>query len=190
MKALKIAGFLLLFLALTLFSCTKTNPPKEIENDTNYPDTQLDDATITLSKDGKQNTIVIAKHIDRWEKNDSTEADTVEITFFDENGSERSILNANRALIREKTEKISVFGSVVVVNDDSTILKTESLFWDPETELITTDDFVEIQQANGDILTGYGLRADRHLSEFEILRDVAGKVEKTPETEKERFIDK
>lgn len=182
MRVFQITGFIVFLVTLTLFSCTKTDPPIEIEDDNNYPDTQLDDATIVLSKDGRQSVEVIAKHIDRWEKNDSTEADTVEITFFDENGLKRSILNANRSLIREKTEKISLFGNVVVINEDSTILKSESLFWDPETELITTDDFVEIKKANGDILTGYGLRADRHLNEYEILRDVTGKVEKAPET--------
>lgn len=168
----------------SLFACASTETPQPVEDNTNYPDTQLDDATIIFTRDGMRSVVVEAAHIDRWQSLDSTEADKVNLHFYDDDGKESSSLVADRGLIREKTEKVSVFGNVVAINEDSTILRTESLVWDPETQLITTDDYVEIDRANGDKLSGYGLKGDRNLQELEILRDVKGKVLKIPEEEK------
>ena len=162
-------------IALTL-ACSSTKTPEPSGESINYPDTQLDDATITFTEDGIPTVLVNAKHIDRWEKQDSTEADTVELYFYDKTGVLKSTLEADRGLIREKSEAVSLYGNVVAVNEDSTILKTQSLFWDPETNLITTDDFVEVERQDGDVVTGYGMKADRLLHEIEILRDVKGKV--------------
>ncbi len=178
---------ILIILPLIFMACASTDSPQPVEDNTNYPDTQLDDATIVFTEDGVQSVLVEAEHIDRWQNRDSTEADMVNLHFYDEKGVEQSSLTANRGLIREKTEKVSVFGNVIAINEDSTILRTESLLWDPETQLISTDDYVEVERANGDILTGYGLKGDRNLQELEILRDVKGKVLDIPEEEKETF---
>lgn len=187
MNPKRAIGILFLVSLVISLTCSKTDYPHQTNDVDNLPDSRLDDATIILTRDGKQSVVVKAVHIDRWEKNDSTEADTVEITFYDTDGNPRSTLTANRGLIREKKEALGVFGNVVGTSRDSTILKTESLFWDPETGLITTDDYVEIHRPDGDILTGWGLKADRNLKNIEILSDVAGTVKKIPETEKGKF---
>ncbi|MCP4581162.1 MAG: LPS export ABC transporter periplasmic protein LptC [candidate division Zixibacteria bacterium] len=181
---------ILLIATMAFLACTEPEPPQQNVADENYPDSRLDDATIVFTKDGKQNITIEAEHIDRWVREDSTEADTIKVLFFDDQGGQKSTLTANRGLIREKSEKVAMFGNVVAINEDSTVLKTESLFWDPETGLITTDDYVEIEKTDGDLLTGYGLKADRNLQELEILSDVAGKVTDVAEQEKEKFKDK
>lgn len=176
-----------IILAASFIACASTETPQHVEDDTDYPDTQLDDATIVFTEDGITSVIVEAQHIDRWQSCDSTEADSVFIRFYDKEGAERSSLTADRGLIREKSEKVNVYGNVVAINEDSTILRTESLEWDPETQLITTEDYVEIERTNGDVLTGYGLKGDRNLQELEILRDVKGKVLEIPEEDREVF---
>ncbi len=183
-KAIIIPFMILITISI---ACSKTDYPQQTGDVDNLPDSQLDDATIILTRDGRKSVLVKAVHIDRWEKNDSTEADTVEITFCDTDGNKQSILTANRCLIREKKEVLALFGNVVGTAQDSTVLTTESLFWNPETRLITTDDYVEIHRPDGDILTGWGLKADRNLKNIEILKDVAGTVKKIPEAEKAKF---
>lgn len=183
MKWLGVPIILYSVFLLLVLACAKTENPPSKESPTDYPDTQLDDATIVLSQEGKESVRVVASHIDRWEKSDSTVARTVTVIFYDNEGIQRSTLKADRGLVREESEKIAIFGHVVATNDDSTVLKTESLFWDPKTDLITTDDYVEIERADGDIVKGYGLKADKHLKEIEILKDVSGKVKNPPEPE-------
>ena len=179
---------ILAFLLILVASCTKTESPQHVAADsTDYPDSRLDDAVIVFTQDGVQSVVIDAAHIDRWEKKDSTVADTVKVKFYDKEGDVTSSLVADRGLIHEKSEQISVFGHVVAVNEDSTVLKTESLFWDPQTSLITTDDYVEVYRAGGDVLTGNGLKADRQLHEIEILHNVKGKVIQLPAEDKENF---
>jgi len=157
-------------------SSTDTPPPPPANSNINYPDTQLDDAVISFTEDGIPSVLINSSHIDRWEKEDSTTADSVLVYFYDKQGIQRSSLKADRGLIREKAQAVALFGNVIAVNEDSTVLTTESLFWNPTTELITTDDYVEVKRVSGDRLTGYGLKADRNLNEIEILRDVKGKM--------------
>jgi LPS export ABC transporter protein LptC len=174
-------------IALTIFGCSKTEYPREKEAPANIPDASLDDATIILTQDGKQEAVVDAKHIDRWETKDSTEATTVNIVLFDSIGVEHSTLTAKRGVLRENSAKFTLFGNVVGVSKDSTILKTQSLYWNPETNKITTEDYVEIHRKNGDLIHGYGMVADRDLQNIEITRDVSGKVKSIPESEKQKF---
>ena len=176
--------FIVLIIALVSCSETETPQPKESEN--NYPDSQFDDAVILLSQDGRQSIKVLADHIDRWEKNDSTEAINIEVIFYDTLGTVRSTLKAIRGLIREKSEEIAMYGDVVGVSEKGTKLNTQSLFYNPDSSLIFTDDYVEIEEADGSILTGYGLRTDPNLKNIEILRDVSGQVIGVSEPDKEK----
>lgn len=180
-------AFKALFVILTIVSCSKTEYPRDKEAATNSVDASFDDATIILSRDGKQEAVVDAKHIDRWEMKDSTEASTVKIVLYDSLGIGRSTLTAKRGLLREKSAKFAMFGDVVGVSKDSTILNTQSLFWNPDSKKITTDDYVEIRRKNGDLIKGWGMIADRDLRNIEITRDVSGKVKSIPETEKAKF---
>jgi LPS export ABC transporter protein LptC len=182
----KIA-ILISLIAITIIGCSKTEYPREKEAPANIPDASLDDATIILTQDGKQEAVVDAKHIDRWETKDSTEATVVNIVLFDSVGVEHSTLTAKRGVLREKSAKFTLFGDVIGVSKDSTILKTQSLYWNPETNKITTEDYVEIHRKNGDLIHGYGMIADRDLQNIEITRDVSGKVKTIPESEKLKF---
>ena len=178
---------IVLLLMIAIAGCSKTEYPREKEAAANIPDASLDDATIILSQDGKQEAVVDAKHIDRWEAKDSTEATTVKIVLFDSLGIGHSTLTAKRGLLREKSAKFALFGDVAGVSKDSTILNTQSLYWNPDTKKITTEDYVEIHRRNGDLIKGWGMIADRDLQNIEITRDVSGKVQSVPEAEKEKF---
>jgi LPS export ABC transporter protein LptC len=179
----QIVPYILVVVILFALACSKTEYPRSKESANNLPDASFDDATIILTKDGRQDAIVKAKHIDRWDAKDSTEAEIVFITLYDSLGVEHSNLTSKRALLREQAAKFSLYGDVVGVSKDSTVLKTQSLFWDPKTELVTTDDYVEIRRADGDILKGWGLRADRDLQNIEIARNVSGNVKNVPESD-------
>lgn len=176
-----------LLLIVAIAGCSKTEYPRDKETPANIPEASLDDATIILSQDGKQEAVVDAGHIDRWEMKDSTEATTVRIVLYDSLGVGHSTLTGKRGLLREKSAKFAIYGDVIGVSKDSTILQTQSLFWNPETKKITTEDYVEIFRKNGDVIRGWGMIADRDLQNIEITRNVSGKVKSIPEAEKGKF---
>ena len=175
---------------LSLAACSKTEYPKVAENQTNLPDAGLDDATIILTQNGIQQAVVKAEHVDRWDVKDSTEATAVNIVLYDSTGVEHSILTSKRGLLREQSAKFALFGDVVGVSKDSTVLKTQSLYWDPRTENVSTEDYVEIKRKDGDLIRGWGLKADRDLRNIEITRDVSGQVKKLPQAEPPKPVQK
>ncbi len=162
---------------LLIGGCSRPESPRQKETMERPPDARIEGATIVLTQNGMKNAVVDAASIYRWEDKDSTEATDVQIVLFDSTGAARSKLTAQRGFLRERTANFALFGDVVGISSDSTILNTESLFWDPKTELITTDDYVEIKRKDGSILRGWGLRADRDLKNAEIDRDVSGRME-------------
>jgi LPS export ABC transporter protein LptC len=135
-----------------------------------------------MTSGGLRQALINADTLYVFEHEDSTIAVYVKIDFFNDAGVYQSTLTAKRGLVRQKQESFSVWGDVVVKNDTSR-LETQSLRWDAKRSLITTDDFVRFER-RGDIITGYGLEADNRLDNVKILRDVKGKINDIPNSEK------
>jgi len=148
-----------------------------------FPNSVLENANITLTTKGFKEAVIYADTLFVFDKEDSTAAVNVKIDFYDENGEYRSTLTSESGLVRQKREMFSVWGNVIVQND-TTRLETNSLGWNPETRLITTEDFVKVTRG-ADIITGYGMEADSRLENIRILRDVKGELSDVPTSEDE-----
>jgi LPS export ABC transporter protein LptC len=96
----------------------------------------------------------------------------VKMHFYEE-GQESAVLTAESAEVDQVTEFTTARGNVVVVNRDGRKLESEVLNWDPERQLIETDEFVKLTDAD-QILTGYGLDTDPQLTNVRIHRQVEG----------------
>lgn len=99
--------------------------------------------------------------------------DGLEVTFFDENGEKTSILTALKGFKSAGENFYRANGDVVVLNlKKQETLKTEELFWNPETEKIYTNKFVTVQTPT-DLIPAEGLIAPQDFSTYEFtkLRD-------------------
>lgn len=150
------------------------------ELDTLRPDSDMLGATIYMYDRQYVTAEIQAERIRKFESRDSTMGYVLDINMFDTTGKLISSLVSDSGLIRESTEDLHAYGHVVVVTEDSAKLETDSLYFDPETNLIHTDLFVKITRS-GDTLTGYGLEADRQLNGLKILRGVSGTLDQRPE---------
>ena len=145
------------------------------------PDQQISGAEIALFSGPVRTTLIKADYIEKFNKQDSALAWGLDVHFYDSEGKESSHLVADSGLVRETTKMLVANGNVVVVTpEDSAWLKTEQLFWNGRSEMITTEKFVTIYQ-HGDTLQGYGLEADRGLKRVKIKRQVKGTVKQTKE---------
>ncbi|UCC81402.1 MAG: LPS export ABC transporter periplasmic protein LptC [Candidatus Zixiibacteriota bacterium] len=165
------------------FSCSSEDNGPQTTTTGKIPSSILEDATIILTTEGKKEAVIYADTLINFEEEDSTIAKDVKVDFYDEFGEYSSTLTSDEGLVRQKKNEFSVWGNVVVENDTAR-LDTQSLRWDPDTRLITTDDFVKLRRGN-DVLTGYGMKADNRLQNVQILRDVKGEFTDVPESEKE-----
>jgi hypothetical protein len=87
---------------------------------------------------------------------------------------EFSVLTAPGGILNTRTHNVLVGDSVEVVTNDSIRLRTDSLFWMNDSELIVTDRPVTIIKADSTVIRGTGLRADPYLERIEILGTTQG----------------
>jgi len=137
------------------------------------PDTQIRDAHIFLYNGSVRTTDLKAAYIEKYEKQDSTLAWELDVRFFDSTGAEVSHLLADSGLVRERINFLEVYGHVLVTTRDSARLRTTSLAFDSDREMIRTDDFVRIVHSSG-TLQGYGLESDLELKKIKILKKTSG----------------
>jgi LPS export ABC transporter protein LptC len=110
-----------------------------------------------------------------YDERNILEAKVVEVTFFDESGSIRSVLNAAYGKLNRNTDDMEARGDVIVTGSDGVMLETESLMWQSSTRKIVSDDSVKVIR-NRDVLTGWGFRGDPDLGSFSILRDMKATI--------------
>jgi LPS export ABC transporter protein LptC len=166
----------------SMLACSDVKENRDTK-ETKFPNSVLEQANIILTNEGYKEAVIYAETLYVFDKEDSTSAKIVKVDFFDENGIYRSTLSSKEGLVRQKRQEFSVWGDVVVKND-TTSLKTNSLYWDPVVKLIKTDDFVVVAQG-ADTITGYGMEADSRLDNIRILKDVQGRFSNVPRNEEE-----
>ncbi len=137
------------------------------------PDTEVKGARIDLFDRDQKTTEIFAKRIIKFDAKDSTVGFEVTSNFFDSTGKINAVVVGDSALIRESTNRLYIYGHVVVRSEDSTRLDTDYLQWNPDIKKIQTDAFVKVYR-RGDVATGWGLEANQTLTRIKILNQVSG----------------
>lgn len=93
--------------------------------------------------------------------------------FFQyEDGKMSSEVESDWGEINHTSKKLELKGNIFLTTPDKKTLKTEYLIYDIETEELTTDEEVAIY-SSGTFIRGKGLRAQRDLNQFTILKPSA-----------------
>jgi len=176
---------LILFVAL-LWGCSQKTLSDADQSDAAdsvlLPDSEIMGATIYLYDRHEVTSEIRADLIRRFEVIDSTMGYVLDIDLFDSLGQISSNLIGDSGVIRETSNKLEVFGRVVVVTQDSARLETDYLQWDPEIGKIQSDAYVKFTRGE-DIMTGWGMEADPDLGRLVILSSVSGTVSESEVTE-------
>ena len=167
---------LLIGIFIFLSGCQKEQP-KKAPLFNNLPDQILSNATMVFTQDGVRTTVIKAKTVAKWSNKNLTQAESLWVDFFDENGEHTSHLVADSGWIKEKEQTLGVWGNVRVITDEAVKLETQTLNWNPSTNKITTEDFITITK-DKDVITGYGLEADQQLKDVKIKKEVKGEIAK------------
>ena len=117
------------------------------------------------TKENKKNWVLRAERADSYD--DSIIIYEVSVEFFDKEGEYYSTLTSDSGIVYSKSGDMTAKGHVVVVSEDSTVLKTDYLDWNNKRQKILTDDRVEITKENS-IITGKGMESDPNLEHIEI----------------------
>ena len=89
----------------------------------------------------------------------------IKLTFYGANKGDEAVLTANYAIIRKKGMFLS--GKVKMTTKDRGTLSTESLTWDQESQIISTNDMVEVRNGRK-LIYGQGLQATQDFSRVDV----------------------
>jgi len=108
-----------------------------------------------------------------------TVAYDLNVDFHDSLGAVTSNLIADSGVIREKDDRMEVFGKWSVVTQDSTRLDTDFLRWNPKRHKIESESFVKFTRPHR-YHDRMGMEADPDLGRLKILSQVSGSVSEPP----------
>lgn len=101
--------------------------------------------------------------------------DQVDANFY---GKQKANLKADKGTIDKINGEVNLQDNVVVTSERGTTMKTDSLDWDRNRDLVTTKDKVEIEDEQG-VITGTGLKAQPNLKKAQLNEDVKAVINTT-----------
>ena len=177
-----VAG--LVFAVFALFRCN--NDEKVAENGISEEDVTTEiakDVEILYSDSAKVRVRITAPELRNLVNRESPKQEFlkgIKVEFLDENLVAGSVLTAKTAYREEFKKRIIARDSVVLFSKNKERLETNELYWNEETEVLSTEKFVKITKP-GEIIFGYGLDANQDFSHWTIRvptgRIKAGQIE-------------
>ena len=174
-RMIKVAGELfhwplLFFIYSISFILSCTGEMGEEAEKTIYqgPLRTLHNAEIFHSDSGRLKAKVLAAKVFNLQNGDREAPEGMFITFYDRDGSKSSTLEADYAYYNSENKIWHAQGNVIVHNiKNRETLKTEELFWDPESGNVNTEKFVKIETPE-EVITGIGLDATQDFSSWSL----------------------
>lgn len=169
----RVIAALAFVLPLVLPSCKNDlDRVAAIDMPEHAPDRTTTNAEYYYSDSGRVTDRLRAGRIEEYMDKDDRHTeitDGLELTFFLPDGSEGSVLRAQRGRIWPDRRRMQVNEKVVFTNVKGERLETEELIWSQDSARVRTDQPVTITR-KGDILYGQGLDAAEDFSDYTILR--------------------
>jgi len=169
MKFIPIYILFLLF-AVSFCSCeNKFVPPKMDLKSEDIPEQESWNSSVAFSDSGNVKAILRAGHISAFTKKGYTLIDSGAKVDFYKNKELVSTLTSKRGKVLEPSKDIEIYDSVVVINKEGSILKTQKLFWNNKTQKVSTDVYVKIKTPKEDV-EGIGFESDQNLKNYTIFK--------------------
>lgn len=174
-----VLPFIVLLAAASLVGCEEKVKPSVVPlPDAELPSQESWRSTIIFSDSARIKAILWAGYIARYSTQRYTLlSDSVHVDFFDADQRHTSLLTARRGKVNDATQDFVAYDSVVVVSDDGTTLRTDSLFWSNASRTVYTQAFVDIVSPTEHIM-GHGLESDQNLKSYKIFRVTGSAVTK------------
>ena len=162
--------YILFVLAAVFYSCeNKFVPPKINLNSEEIPEQESWNSSVAFSDSGNVKAILRAGHISAFNKKGYTLIDSGAKVDFYKNGELVSTLTSKRGKVLEPSKDIEIYDSVVVVNKEGSILKTQKLLWNNKTQKVSNDVYVKIKSPKEEV-EGIGFESDQGLKNYKIFK--------------------
>ncbi|NLI99485.1 LPS export ABC transporter periplasmic protein LptC [bacterium] len=169
---MKKRWLLICIVILTFCSKEEQKDAKEIE----LPSQIVDNIKMEESSTGKKRYYLEGKRAFYYDKSSKIVVLEPNITFLGPDKEPTSEVTCDSGVVNNRTGDLFAYGHVIVVTNDSTVLRTDSLAWLNRKALIETDAEVLIISKDGEV-RGKGLISDADLAKIEIKEKIEGSTD-------------
>jgi LPS export ABC transporter protein LptC len=163
--------FLIILLLLGVSCKDKKYLRIEEEKESGSMISMRDFSRISYTKDGKLEWKLLGKESYIFPTDNRTIVYGFEFYQYD-GGKYKSYLTGKRGEINHSTKSVVLEGEVNLKTEDGKILKSENLNYNLDEKTLSTDSEVVIY-SDGTTIRGKGLRADRGLNKYTVLKPTA-----------------
>lgn len=163
-------SFLIMIVTSGFFCGEKVSLDKlssQPQSDTSQADQQIDNAQIQLTKGTIVTAIIKAGRIKQYAQTLYLAENKLIIHFLNREGDTISVLTSDYGRIYPQTNDMEASGNVVVTNQDTLKLFTQTLKWNNDRQVIHTSDKVRIEKGR-DYLLGKEFEATADLKKYTI----------------------
>jgi len=166
-------------LPLIIFFLSCSNDPEVIKTFINIKELPLEtikEAELLHTEEGKLKVKVLAEKIERYTGPESYIyfSDGIVVYFYNDSSIVSSKLTAQEAYIDEDKEKMIAKINVELINESGEKLSTEELIWDEKSQLVYTDETVEIRNKK-EVIFGEGFESKPDFTFYKI-KNVRGTI--------------
>ena len=163
---------ILIFLLPVLLGCQGSGVAKQRgQSKDMFPDQESWISEVVISKEGRRVAQANSLRMIKYDhQNLAHLLGEVAVDFYNGEGRHVSRLFADSADVYFLTNNLSAFGNVSVISDSGFVLKTATLTWRNEYDMISTDDSVMFASPHFDTLYGIGFESDVDLTHWKIYR--------------------
>ncbi len=153
---------------LFLISCTEKDAASNMPISGEIPDEQADSIRIISTTKNVIDYELTAVHFYKYYSTKQTFADTVFVTFFNEDGSVKSTLKCNKAEVNDAKNTLTGIGDVIVISENGT-LKAPLIILDRNTNILYAKNGVTLIREDN-VLIGEEMESNLDLDRVEITK--------------------
>lgn len=161
---------------IIIVACTEKDVASNMPISGQIPDEQADSIKIISTSNDMIDYELTAVRFYKYYDTKQTFADTVFVTFYNEDGSVKSTLKCNKAEVDDVENSLTGIGDVVVVSDNG-IMKAPLMVLDRNSNTLYAKKGVSLQRENN-LLIGEEMESNLDLERVEIMKVSAqGKID-------------
>jgi len=167
--------YLILLLALSLISCTKTEEEGIAWEPKEHPVMLFSDTTVLDLYEGNRLAWKVkTAYLERWGGSDSIFVKPIFADIYDSLGEKAAFLRADSGNLNMRMTFVRAYGRVYALSPKGAAVRADSLLWLKEDDKIRTDGPVRVVGETGDVLQGIGFISDSRLENWHIRSKVTG----------------
>ncbi len=152
-----------------------------VEEERSSTSQELTNATITSYDDTLKTWRLVTEKLIQNQETKQLHVAPVDLKMFSDSGDVTTHVVSDSGLTTSSGDNFFVWGNVVITDVDGNTMRSQSLSWDKESRILSSNDYVEIRTFDDEMMRGKGFEAAEDFSWWEFKSNVSGEYNNVDE---------